>query len=220
MRARSEGVSRLLRALVESAQLEGIRRPDFAREQSLVKLLYEPTAYAPQWLDDDRPSARAREAIAVLASTDAKGLEPDDYDADILAASAERLGESRGVSRSDLVRFEVALSVALVRLIIDIHIGRVDPRALGFNYDVAPKTADLTALVSAVVTRGRVRDAVEEAEPHLVENLLLEQQLGRYRRLVADPAVVPVRLQPPIRPGIRSEAAPDLARWLTGKSVV
>jgi murein L,D-transpeptidase YcbB/YkuD len=204
----------VLRACVASGRLAGLRRPDFGSEGALVKPLYESVMYAPLWLDEGRPSARAEEAIAVLRSVDRKGLDPRDYDVDLLADEAARLGGRGRVPEADLARFDVALSVGLARLLSDLRLGRVDPSALGFGYDLASKRAGLAGLVAGVATAEAVGAAVAAAEPPLLERALLEEQLTRYRRLAADTAVPPVVLVPPIRPGARLEAAPQLARWL------
>ena len=214
-RGQSGSIADLLHARVVSGRLEAFRRPDFAPERYLLERLYEPTAYAPLWLDGGRPSPRAQEAIAVLRAVATKGLDPRDYDADFLADEAGRLGGFWRVPEADLARFDVALSVAFARLLSDLHIGRVDPRALGFGYDREAKRAELAALVvTGAVTSGRIQDAVDAAEPHLLEERLLEQQLARYRQLAADVASTPPLLPAKIRPGTPLEAAPGLARWL------
>lgn len=203
-----------IRAIVASARLEGLWQPDLGRERDLLQRLYEPAAYTPLWLDGGRPSARGKEAITALQTTATKGLDPRDYEADLLAAEANRLAGVRKVSPPDLARFDVALSVALVRLISDLHIGRVDPQALHFDYDRESEQSDLAALVAGALTGGRIQDAVATAEPNFLENRLLEQQLARYRQLAADPAIAPGLLAATIRPGNRLAAAPRLARWL------
>ena len=202
-----------IRGLVEAARVEGLRSPDFARDQYLLRHLYEPVAYAPLWLDDDEPSAQAHEAIAVLSKVDANGLHPNDYDADILALQAERLDDGHYSSLA-LARFDVALTVAAVRLISDLHVGRVDPKTLGFDYDTGPKRAELPALLHEAVVGGRLRDIIEQAAPQSAENALLEKQLAHYRALASDPSLAPIQLTEGLHPGDPLRAAPKLARWL------
>ena len=205
---------RAIRDIVETGWLEGLRTPDFGRSRSLVADLYAGSGYAPFWLDrDDEPSKDARDAIAVLREADARGLDARDYDATSLADQSARL-EHGPHSAVELARFDVALTVASVRLVSDLHVGRVDPEPLGFHYDVEAKRADLPALVRDAVVEGNVRDTSARAEPQTAEYRLLEQQLLRYRALAADARATPPKIAAPVRPGDRLRAAPELARWL------
>lgn len=211
--ARADSVDDEIRGIVASARLDGLRSPDFSRDHSLVELLYGPVSYDPLWLDDDEPSTAARDALAVLRDVDAKGLRATDYDADTLTLQAERLEHGRH-SSLELARFDVALTVAAVRLVSDLHVGRVDPKTLGFDYDVDAKRADLPALVHEAMVGGRLRDVADRAAPQFAETRLLEQQLARYRQLASDASLEPVLLAQGLRPGDPLRAAPRLARWL------
>lgn len=211
--ARAGDLPREIRVHVEAGRLDGLRAPDFGRDRALVDDVYKTAGDAPFWLDDDEPSKDARHAIAVLREADAHGLDPRDYDAAPLAEQAERLEHGRH-SDAELAWFDVALTVAAVRLVSDLHVGHVDPETLGFHYDLAAKRAEIPALVRDAVAGGRLRDVVARAAPQLLENRLLEQQLGRYRELASDPTAVPPVLTGPIRRGDRLRAAPELARWL------
>jgi L,D-transpeptidase YcbB len=211
--ARADSTSDAIRAIVAQARLDGLRIADFSRDQYLVELLYEPVDYGPLWLDDDEPSDGARDAIAVLRAVDAKGLRATDYDADTLAAQADRLEDGRH-SGLELARFDVALTVAAVRLVSDLHVGRVDAKALGFDYGLDAKRDELPPLLHEAALGARLRDVAEHAAPQFTERGLLEQQLAHYRQLAADSAVVPVRV-PVLRPGDPFRAAPRLAAWLT-----
>lgn len=189
-------------------------RPDLGAERALLEALYAPATYAPRWLADGRPSARARDAIAVLRAAATRGLDAWTYEGDRLAAEAARLGTARPTTAAALARFDLMLSVGVVRLISDVHLGRVDPRTLHFDYDRRPKQAELAALVAALGTDAPVGTVVDAAAPPYLENLLLERQLARYRQLAADPEFVPPTFVATIRPGDALDGAPDLTRWL------
>ena len=57
------------------------QRPLFSRkgERAGVEAFYRERNYAPLWVNNGAPSARATEAIAYLRGVDADGLEPADY---------------------------------------------------------------------------------------------------------------------------------------------
>ncbi len=207
-------VADALRTTVDAARLDGLRWPRFPDYQYILRGLYEPREYQPLWLDDARPNAEAQDAIAVLQQADAKGLDARDYDAALLDQQAQQLAGRGDHSPETLARFDVALSVAVLRHISDLHIGKVNPKNLDFGYDIDPKKYDLAALVHEAVLHGRIREIVKEAEPDFTQNQLLEEQLARYKQLAADTTVGPVALSPKIDPGDPLVMAPQLANWL------
>ena len=210
--AQSPPTAEAIRAIVAAGRLEGLRWPRFPDYQYILVALYEPRGYAPLWLDGGRPTPQAAEAIASLRAAAAKGLDPRHYDADLLDQASHALGAS--ASPQEQARFDAMLSVATLRNISDLHIGRVNPKHLAFGFDIDPKKYDLAALVAGAVREGRVREVVEQAEPHFPQNRRLEEQLARYRRLAEDPESGPVHVSPPVKPGSPLASAPELARWL------
>src|SRR5262249_35813931 len=165
--AQSEPTADAIRAIVAAARLEGLRWPRFPDYQHILVALYEPRGYAPLWLDAGRPTSQAREAIAVLRESDAKGLDPRDYDAEPPDRTAHVLGPD--ASAPERARFDAMLSVALLRDISDLHIGKVNPKHLAFGFDIDPKKYDLAAVVADAVREGKVREVVEQAEPHFAQ---------------------------------------------------
>ena len=87
----------------------------------------------PVWLDaSGRPNASARDALRLLAEAGADGLAPRDYRAAELGAQAAAAAAAPGAAVLPQPAFERDLSAAMRRYLHDIHLGRVDPRALGF----------------------------------------------------------------------------------------
>ena len=212
--ARAGEPAHALRAIVDAARLDGLRWPRFPDYQSILRGLYEPREYQPLWLDDERPNAQARDAIAVLQQADAKGLDARDYDAALLDQQAQQLAARGNYSPEDLARFDVALSIAVLRHISDLHIGKVNPKNLNFGFDIDPKKYNLAELVHEAVIHGRIREVVEQAEPTFTQNRLLEEQLARYRQLANDTSVGPIVITSKLAPGDPLDLAPQLANWL------
>jgi L,D-transpeptidase YcbB len=210
--ARAGATAEALRALVAAGRVEGSAWPSFARDQDLLASLYEPRGYVPLWLDGARPTTAAWEAIAALREADAQGLEPADYEAELLSALAQRLADTP-IAPADLARFDVALAVSFVRYVTDLHVGRVTPRALRFGFDVEPKRLDVAGLVAEAVA-GDVPAAVARAEPPFLQTRLLQRQLARHRALAADESLAPPFVPKTLRPGDAFEGTLELARWL------
>lgn len=208
-----------IRAIVVRGALDGLRWPRFPDYAPALTALYEPRAFEPLWLDDDDPTDSANEAIALLRDAGLHGLDARDYDADLLTSEAERLDENRRSAADARARFDVALSVAVLRYLSDVHIGRVNPRTVEFGYDVTPRKLDLASVVAGALRDGRIARAMIEAGPAYQQHKLLEDQLALYRELAADATLAPPALA--VKPGKKIVAgdalaeAPALARWLT-----
>ena len=126
--------------------------PDLRPRSSELNRLYDAALPAPLWADKDgRPNRSAREGLTLLRCADDEGLEPHDYgsaDLDRLAATLDAAG-SPGVD--DVATFDVALSAAMLRYFRDLHLGRVDPRSIGFRVRLPDDGHDFAALLRAAV---------------------------------------------------------------------
>jgi murein L,D-transpeptidase YcbB/YkuD len=202
-------------ARVREAEHPWLSRPHFASFRDELEGLYAPRANAPLWLDGARPTDAAGEAIAALAGAGEKGLDPGDYDFALLEAERGALRAGADASPGRLALFDVALSVELLRLISDLHIGRANPRSADFVRDVEARKTELPALVLEAVRAGRVREVVSEVEPDFFDYRRLLAALAGYRTLASDPGVAPVALEPGVRPGDALADAGALASFLT-----
>jgi murein L,D-transpeptidase YcbB/YkuD len=130
-------------------------------------------------------------ALDTLAHADTQGLDPTDYDALPLRKRWEAM--SRATSARDRALFDVALSVSAMRLLQSAHAGRVDPRLVGFDYDVTDKRLDLAAALRSARDAGGLPAAVAAAEPQFPVYRRLVKALADYRALAAagEPAKVP-----------------------------
>jgi murein L,D-transpeptidase YcbB/YkuD len=212
--SRGDATADALREIVAAGRLDDLRWPRFPEYQPALRALYEPRGFAPLWLDAAQPTPQARDAIEELARARERGLDPLDYDAPARVADYERLREADRARPSDLARFEAALSVAMLRYVSALHVGRIHPRRLGFGYDIDPKRYDLAALLANAVAEDRIHAVVRLAEPDFTQNWLLQEQLEKYRALARDANVGPVAIPGTLKPGAASDALPALAAWL------
>ncbi len=131
------------------------------------------------------PTQQARAIIGILSVADTFGLAPDDYAADLLAAAASKLsGES---SRTQTSQFDLQLTRAALRFISDVHYGRIDPRAAGFELAQSRNDLDLATTVAALASAPNVNQAVALAEPRFYHYALLKGALRLYRSLATNP---------------------------------
>jgi L,D-transpeptidase YcbB len=182
--------------------------------QALLRL-YETSEFRPLWVASGRSTAQSNAVLAFLGDIEAHGLRRGDYDIDALPSLTAAAG---GVRAANIVlaRADVAMSRTLLRVLSDIHSGRVDPGSLGFDLPNAPATIDLPGLVLDVSHASNVPSLIATASPVYPGYAALTGALARYRDLAADPTVLPpARSARAIRPGDEYAGIPALRHLLT-----
>lgn len=183
-----------LAATVAASRLEPLYHPDFSLQTEALASLYPAATPSLLWLDAaGKPLPVARQLLTALSEAEARGLRGRDYDLAWLedaVAKAETAALPPGPERA---RLDFTLSLGLLRYVSDLHIGRVDPRKVGFKIDVEPRHSALLAEAGAALAAGDVAGLIARAEPSspLYERLI--RALARYRvlaREVQEPALV------------------------------
>jgi murein L,D-transpeptidase YcbB/YkuD len=174
-------------ALVTAGRLPWARWPDFAQYRDEVTRVYRLESGAPVWLDGLRVSASGQAAIASLLSAGEHGLDPRDYDADALDRLAHQ-SVHVPLNAVDRARFDVLLSVNLIRFLDDLQFGRLHPRTLdrsGLDLGL-----DLAGAIRAAAAGDSIPTLVSAAAPQLAQYRNLQRLLARYQRLALDDSSV------------------------------
>ena len=163
------------------------------RPRSELNRLYDAALPAPLWVDKDgRPNRNAREGLTLLRCADDDGLEPHDYGSADLDRLAATLDAARAPGIDDVASFDIALSAAMLRYFRDLHLGRIDPRSIGFHVRLPDDSHDFAALLRAAVAGDRVANATADLAPALVQYRALRMALATCRSLAsADIAALP-----------------------------
>jgi len=160
-------------------------------ERKELRALYQAASYAPLWIDAaGRPSPTARHALTLLGGAAADGLDPFDYRSaslDVLESTLATSAQPSLVSR--LASFDLGVSAGTLRFLRDLHLGRVDPRAIGFRMTAPADTHDFAALLHAAVIDGRLLETAVDLTPPLSLYRDLRSRLAHYRSLAADPTL-------------------------------
>ena len=174
----------LLRTLVNAADLPDLHWRHFASQQKEVKELYESLSGTLAWVQWGKPTPQARALIRVLKKAEYKGLRPEDYDGPQWDDRLARLEQSMAPSESDLIRFDLALTVSTMRYISDLHIGRVNPGLFHFALDSDHTTSDLSAfLTEKLLSSKDVKSTLETVEPSFPVYRRTESALKAYMDL-------------------------------------
>jgi murein L,D-transpeptidase YcbB/YkuD len=206
-----------LKSLVGNGSLPDLRWPDFGDHRAEVAELYESGGYALAWIQDNRPIPQALTMIRLFKDSALKGLNPEDYDAPrwdgriaIIQAQGARPAES------DLVHFDLALTVCAMRFISDLHGGRVSPQRFKFDLQIGPVKYDLAQLLrNQILKYNDVEEVVPKVEPGYGGYRRAETALAAYLKLASegdgDPLPMPEKA---IRPGKAYAGMPQLIRRL------
>jgi L,D-transpeptidase YcbB len=177
--------------------------------------LYGGGADGPLWLDAwGRPGRDAREAMALMSAAANDGLDPGDYNVLGIAALSALVSDPSGATASTIARFDASLSVSTLRYLSDLHLGRVDPRAMRFRVPNR-EPHDFVGPLRAALAQHRIPALAEEFTPSIPLYRQLRDALARYRTLAADPLLQSLTLPAvTVRPGEPCTSAGGLARRL------
>jgi murein L,D-transpeptidase YcbB/YkuD len=181
-----------------------------------LRAVYERSHYRPLWLDaNGRPSADASEALTLLREAGSEGLDAATYRSAELEASAATLASATAAEPGDLARFDLQLTDSTLRYLRHLHLGRVDPRQLRFDFTPPPDAHAFPAVLYAAVAEHQIAETAAELRPALPEYEALRTALAEYRALAGDPSLVPL-LKPrgAVRPGDPYDGVAALHRLL------
>src|SRR6266404_3373104 len=95
----SAGQETDIQNLIASANLDGMHWPNFSDYRNWLQKFYEPTGYAPAWVQGSQPVPQATALIEIFRVAAKKGLDPEDYDASRWEERIHALqGSSKGSS--------------------------------------------------------------------------------------------------------------------------
>lgn len=206
-----------LRAMVQAGNLPDLRWPDFSDYEKHVQKFYESYGYSLPWVRDMQPTPQALEIIAVLLQAEQKGLSSEDYDGPRWSARTSKLKPTaERPSEADAARFDLALTVSVMRYISDLHIGKVNPRHFDFDLDIETKKYDLPEFLKQnVVDASDVAGVLAQVEPPYPGYQRTIQALHTYLEIAKESGGPPLpAAEKPIAPGGSYKGVPQLTRFL------
>jgi murein L,D-transpeptidase YcbB/YkuD len=141
---------------------------------------------------------------------------PEDYDGPRWESRISALQQSGPPPESELVQFDVALTVSAMRYISDLHLGRVNPRRFHFELDIDHTNFDLSEFLQQQVVNATDMDSVIAAvEPPFPTYHKTLNALRTYieSALRDDGELLPIPTKA-IKPGVAYSGLPRLVRLL------
>jgi murein L,D-transpeptidase YcbB/YkuD len=163
-----------LHGILDSARNADLRWSDFTPYRTEVAELYKSNGYSLIWIQNGRVRPQGLAVIGLLQNANAKGLDPEDYDGSRWQGRLATVNQKP--SEQDLVSFDTALTVSVMRYIRAIHCGRVNPKEFKFQLDTEGKQLPLAEFIETQIVNAP--DPVAEIEK-------LEPPFLGYRKLLA-----------------------------------
>ncbi len=184
-------------AMAIATELESLMSPEPApilgvniALQELIQSFYARRAFRPAW-GDARNAAELRRALADSA---ADGLEPADYELELLA----RLGrEMEGPAATSVLRaqYDILHTEALLRLAYHLSFGKVDPESFDpqWNFGRTLAHRDVEREIEDALATRDIYERIEALKPTHRIYAGLKRELARYRAAAASavPAAIP-----------------------------
>lgn len=176
-------VAAAIQAGAGSGRVPVLDRPGIgARREELARLYQE--SWAPLWVDEaGRPTPAAADAIAAMRTAPEDGLDALDYSGARLDSVATALASASSRAPAEVGRFDLAVSLAFLRYVGDLHTGRIDPRKAGFKLTTAVDRHDVPMLIRSALADGSLPQLVLTQRPTLVIYSRLKDVLAHYRAL-------------------------------------
>ncbi len=206
-----------LRAILQAGNLPDLRWPDFSDYDKHLQKFYESYGYSLPWVRGMQTTAQAQQVIALLSQAEQKGLSAEDYDGPRWGGRLAKLKPAAPQpSEADAVRFDVTLTVCVMRYISDLHIGKVNPKHFEFGLDVEAKKYNLPEFLKEhVVDASDVAGVLAQVEPPYPGYRRTIQALHTYLELAKEYDEKPLpAIEKTIAPGDPYPGVPQLSRLL------
>jgi murein L,D-transpeptidase YcbB/YkuD len=201
-----------LRTSITAGNLPDLRWPDFSDYSKHLKKFYDFNGNSLWWVQGMEPTAQARQAIALLLQADQKGLAAEDYDGPRWNNRLATLKPATQLpTEADALKFDLALTVCMMRYISDLHIGKVNPKHFAFAFDEESRKYDLAEFVRDNVVNGAdVAGVLAQVEPPYPGYRRTMQALQTYMMLASKDDGE--QLPPAKKPIVAGDAYPGVPR--------
>jgi L,D-transpeptidase YcbB len=171
------------------------------KERESIDAFYASRNYAPLWITEGKPNARAKAAIAYLGGVSADGLDPTHYPVPNFASVSDPVA---------LAEVEITLATSVITYAHHAQIGRAHwSRVSGdiFYDQSAPDPGDVLAAIAQAKDVGEALDAYE---PHAEGYLALKAKLAEVRAGQHGSNKTRIPNGPPLKIGMHDERVPLL----------
>jgi murein L,D-transpeptidase YcbB/YkuD len=142
------------------------------KDRASIEAFYSGRGFAPIWMTEGKPNARAQAAIAYLGQVDADGLDPADYPVPDFAKASDPAA---------LADAEIRLTTSIVDYAHHAQVGRVHWTRVSGDIYYDQKPSDPADVLAAMVEAKDVGATLDAYEPHHPAYLALKAKLAEIR---------------------------------------
>jgi L,D-transpeptidase YcbB len=140
------------------------------KQRAAIDAFYSGRNYAPLWITDGKPNARAKAAIAYLGRVWADGLDPADYPVPNFAPDPSALAEA-----------EIRLTTSVITYAHHAQIGRIHWSRVSGDIFYDRSAPDPREVLTTLMEATDVGAALDDYEPHSEGYLALKAKLAEFR---------------------------------------
>src|SRR6516162_7963704 len=171
------------------------------KDRTPIEAFYSSRNYAPLWIADGKPNARATAAIGYLRHVDGDGLDPADYPVPTFAMLS---------APADLADAEIKLTAAVVTYARRASVGRVHWSRVSGDIEYSTPAAEPGDVLAAIAGASDVATALDSYEPQTPGYRALKAKLADMRAGKIDKSRPPIASGPVLKVGIQDERVPVL----------
>ena len=171
------------------------------KDRTPIEAFYSSRNYAPLWIADGKPNARATAAIGYLRHVDGEGLDPADYPVPTFAMLS---------APADLADAEIKLTAAVVTYARHASVGRVHWSRVSGDIEYSTPAAEPGDVLAAIAGASDVATALDSYEPQTPGYRALKAKLADMRAGKIDKSRPPIASGPVLKVGIQDERVPVL----------
>jgi murein L,D-transpeptidase YcbB/YkuD len=205
-----------LKRLIEEGNPAYLDWSTTTNDRDQIGAVYEANGYRLLWSDGAKPTAQAIAFLQQLRLAGERGLDPEDYPGNRLAYLLVDLIDAQHPGIEQWALFDAGMSLAGMRFLSDVHVGRVDPATMGRDLTVGRIKLDIPTTLSHLATAVDVPLAVDALEPQFSHYALLKKHLSHYRALALEDGLTDLPPLPAksLKPQEPYPGAPQLQRLL------
>jgi murein L,D-transpeptidase YcbB/YkuD len=196
-----------LESIIASRNVAALSHPWIGDVAADVATLYAARNWQLLWSAGGRATPQAKAVAGFVAAAGDRGLEPSDYDA--AAWSARFDGAARG-SLAERAAVDLGFTVTAMRMVHDLHHGRVNPKDVEFAIEDGTGPLDVPTFVARLAASPDASKQLEMIEPQYPGYQRLIAALKQYRAMDDDAEGIVVSEMKVVEPGSEYADVPKL----------
>ncbi len=209
------GIAQEITAIISAKQHPYLTLPNFPNRTEDINALYKMSNHQLLWLGNVDTENNITEALTLLANATVHGLNPKNYDTEILWQKLQPALKLKPDAYKELALYDTALSISLLRFLHDLHYGRVNPQGINFNLKLREKKLiDLPLLIKNSLEQKTLAELPLSVEPKLKQYQKLKPALANYRQLAANSPPFKLTINETLHPGASHPQIAELRRFL------